>query len=177
MDVEVRNTVEADLQEIFQIRTDPLVSRNQFRIPASDTPDLWAQQLFGQQVDGQPLFRCSTILVDGQIAGHVSHQSATFGDQLTAYCGWNLAPAFWGQGIMHRALSEWLGSLHQEHQVDVAIADCFSSNRRCLRLLRKLGFGSIPIDLSGRIQILMQHNCWHWIHRFRLITEDFVAAQ
>lgn len=172
MKIAIRDTVESDLLDIFRIRTDPLVAVHQLRLTTGDDLDFWRQQLFGDRRNAAVVFKCTTILDDRVVIGHISQHHLKQGDWTTCECGFNLAPQYWGRGIMRMALSRLFDAFFEEQGVDLVISDCFADNHRCIRLLSKLGFQRIGIGLLARILIAYQMRCLRWIRRFELTATD-----
>jgi RimJ/RimL family protein N-acetyltransferase len=167
MNISIRDTTEADLPDIFRIRTDPLVRPHQYTLSRWDTVDMWKRLLF----DGRPYwgarYGCTSILDDGKVIGHISQIRHELGRR-SCYCGWNLAPTHWGRGIAVIALSELFVSLFSDDRVDVVISDCFEGNERCLRVLHKLNYAPAPIRFHERMVIRYLQRCRHTICRFQL---------
>jgi RimJ/RimL family protein N-acetyltransferase len=173
MKITIRETVESDLPDIFRIRTDPLIAIHQYRLTADDTLDFWRQQLFGDRRDAAVVFKCTTILDDQEVIGHISQHHLKRGDCVTCQCGFNLAPQHWGHGIMRMSLSRQFDAFFEEQGVDLVISDCFAGNRRCIRLLNRLGFQSIGMGLLARLLIAYQYRCLRWIRHFELTATDW----
>ena len=175
MDIAIRDTVEADLPAIFRIRTDPLVHPHQYKLTRGDTIDVWKQQLFGSRKGGRMHFKSTTIVRDNEIIGHISQTHYEACGRNMCYCGWNLAPTYWGQGIAMIALSRLFDSFFSEQRIDTVISDCFSSNQRCIRLLQKLGYEPVPIAPYERVLILVVNRCLRWTRRFQLTADRWRA--
>ena len=119
MDIAIRDTLEADLPAIFRIRTDPLVQPHQYRLSRHDTIDFWKQRLFGEHENGRVLFKSTTIMRHTELIGHIIHIHFGSGRRRISYCGWNLAPAYWGQGVAMIALSElFLDTNLEAHDIE-----------------------------------------------------------
>jgi RimJ/RimL family protein N-acetyltransferase len=173
MDIAIRDTVEADLPDIFRIRTDPLVRPYQYKLTSVDTIDVWKQLLLGSRTQGGVVFKCATIVRQAEIIGHISqiHYEAS-GHKMCA-CGWNLAPKYWGQGIAVITLSELFHSLFGDQQIDAVISDCFANNHRCVRVIEKLKYEPIGISWYERLRIAISNRCLHWILRFQLSAKSW----
>jgi RimJ/RimL family protein N-acetyltransferase len=175
MDIVIRDTAESDLPGIFRIVTDPLVQPHQYRLTRRDTIDGWKQQLFGDRKNGPMLIKCTTVVRYNEIIGHISHNHYEAHGQKLCYCGWNLAPAYWGRGIATIALSQLFDSFFGPQQVDAVISDCFSNNQRCVRVLQKLNYEPVGIAPYHRLVILIVNRCLHWIRRFQLTADRWHA--
>lgn len=168
MEIILRATSEADLPAIFHIRQDRLVQPHQYKLTPRDTADAWKQMLFRTPMSNGVLFQCTTILQENKIIGYINQLYSTIYAQRICRCGWDLAPAYWGQGIAAIALSQVIDSLFHEEGIDMVIADCFANNHRCTRVLQKLNFEPAGMFPGERIQIMYSKRCFHWINRFQL---------
>jgi RimJ/RimL family protein N-acetyltransferase len=171
MNIAIRDTVEADLPEIFHIRNDPLVKPHQYKLNRRDTIDLWKRQLFSDCKNDRTLFKCTTIERDSELVGYISQLHWKSHGRRTCYCGWDLAPCHWGQGIAGFAVAELLDCFFRNQNVDAVISDCFSDNRRGIRVLQKLNYEPTWISPNERLRILIAHRCLHWIRRFRMTAD------
>lgn len=175
MCIEIRDAVESDLPQIFRIVTDPQVRPLQFRLSRRDTLECWRAHLFGERKSGPATHRCTAIVRQGEFIGHVIHTHYQASRQRLCYCGWNLAPAYWGRGIAVIALSQLFDDFFQNQQVDAVISDCFSDNQRCLRVLQKLNYTPVRISVKERLRTMVVHRCLHWICRYYLSADQWHA--
>lgn len=175
MDITIHDTIEADLPEIFRILTDPLVQPHQYKLVSSDTIDLWKQQLFGNQRSVKWVFKCTTIARHNDTIGHINQYYYEAYGQRICYCGWNIAPSYWGKGIALIALTQLFESLFGDHQIDAVVSDCFSNNNRCIRVMEKLNFKPGKISVCERMQTVIVKRCFHWILRFQLTESRWLA--
>lgn len=171
MCIDIRETVKADLPIIFQIVTDPRVRPMQFRLSRHDTIEGWTKLLFGAPKSGRALSRCTSILRNGSVIGHVNHLHFEVDKQRYCYCGWNLAPEYWGRGIIVRALSKLFDQFFREQQIQAVFSECFASNQRCLRVMEKLNYLPVGIPLHDRLRTLIVRRCLHWLYRFQLTAD------
>lgn len=171
MEIIIRDTIEGDLPAIFEIRRDPLVKPHQYRLKPNETVDSWKRMLFVTPMSGDVLFKSATILRDNSIIGHITHTHYLAGPQPICYCGWNLAPAYWGQGIAVIALSQLFDSLFDEQGVGVVISDCFAENQRCIRVFHKLNYEPSTIPLDERVIKMILKLCLHRIIRYKLTAD------
>lgn len=172
MNIVIRGTVESDLPELLQIQADPLVRPHQYKLSAQHTLEFWRHYLFGKH-SLEPRALWTTILRDREIIGYIARVHYQRGGKRVVYCGWDLSPRHWGQGLMRIALSELFDSLFSVQQIDVVLSDCFAGNRRCIRLLRKLNFSRAGIGPLERLSIATSRRCLHWIRRFRLTAVEW----
>jgi RimJ/RimL family protein N-acetyltransferase len=169
MNLVVRDTVEADLPAIVQIQTNPLVQPQQFRVGSGGTLEAWRQKLSGDWRTMHAAFRCSTIALDDEVAGYITQFTWQANSRQQCYCGWNLAPPHWGQGLAVQALTRLFDSLFAEPStLDAVISDCFRANDRCRSVLIKLGYHPAPIPWFERLQTALRYGCLEWILRYRL---------
>ena len=167
----IRDTTPDDLPEIFRIQTDPVVRVHQYRFGPNDSLERWTRLLAGHDCAEASRFRCSTIRLGSAIIGHVTHWHWCIDGLRACQCGWNLDPEYWGQGVMCAALSELFDTLFGVEGVQYVFADCFRNNRRCLRVMEKLGFVPNGIPPYQRLLLAWQMRCLRWILRFRLDAE------
>jgi RimJ/RimL family protein N-acetyltransferase len=161
----VRDSILDDLPEVYRVRSHEMVRPHQYRI-VPDPDKIWEQWIQQNARVGDHWFRVSTILYDQKVAGYVA-QTITFTNQQPfADCGWNLAPDYWGRGIMRAALQVILQRLFTEDKMQYVIADCFRNNVRCKRLLSKLHFTQIGIPVFERVKTACQMRCLHWVERY-----------
>lgn len=162
------------MAEIVRIRRDPLVQPHQYRLTRYDTVDRLTEHLFGDTKPGLDVMKSTTVLSDDRVIGNICHSHGGVYEKY-CYCGWNLAPPYWGRGIMSLALSQFFGSLFSEQGIAAVFSDCFSNNRRCIRLMQKLNYDPIGIGMDERLQIAITARCYHWIRRFMLTSEVWHA--
>jgi RimJ/RimL family protein N-acetyltransferase len=173
MQIAVRDTTTDDIDAIFRIRHDPLVVPHQYSTSLMGTIDDWRDLLAGKITTELFAFRSSTIVDGDSIVGHVSQWHMTSNDRLIVQCGWNLTPAYWGRGVMCAALTQLFSRFFIVDGVAHVFADCFRGNRRCIRLMDKLGFVPNGIPLHLRAVLAYSNRCFHWIKRFRLDAEKW----
>ncbi len=127
----LRDVTEADLPIFFEQQLDP--EANQMAaFTAKDPADRAAFMARWTKILGDKTITIKTILVDGQVAGHVlSH--AWFGEPEVSY--W-LGKEYWGKGIATTALSTFLNLL----DAGPLYARVAKDNIASLRVLQKCGF-------------------------------------
>jgi RimJ/RimL family protein N-acetyltransferase len=105
---------------------------------ADDPTDRAAFDAHWQRIRSDSTILNRTIVVDGQVAGHVA--SFTYGDEreVTYWLG----KEFWGQGIATRALAAFL----QEETTRPLHARAAQDNIGSIRVLQKCGFTIIGED-------------------------------
>lgn len=150
--IEVRDTLPEETEAIFCLRNNPSVLEQQYRPSPLDTPEAYAERMVQSPVLGQYYFRSTSILCDGAMVGHVmqSFSLANSPTQCRCVCGWNLDPDYWGKGIMAIAASALFDRLFEVNPDLRIIVACFDTNRRCLRVIEKLGFTPQKMTLSER---------------------------
>jgi len=171
MQISVRDTRPEDLDAIFRIRHDPLVLPHQYRTSLTGTIDHWRDRLNGKVDTDNFIFRSSTIFDGDLIIGHISQAHMTSKDKPIVQCGWNLTPSYWGRGAMCIALSTLFSRFFSEEGIVHVFSDCFRGNRRCIRVMAKLGFVPNGISLHHRAIIAYSTRCIRWIKRYRLDAE------
>ena len=137
----IRDSILDDAQQIFDLRCDPRLKSMQYSPSILETPTT----LFAVIQPGLDFptngWKSSTILTDGNFAGHITQVFQTGSDGVTRILlGWNLAPECWGMGIMVRALGLLFEQRFAVKREINFVACCFASNQRCIRVISKLGF-------------------------------------
>jgi len=114
-------------------------------------------------------FKCSTILVDSGFAGNIS-EGCSMGKNgvLVIQLGWNLRPEFWGQGFMVQALEQLFQKRFATRSDIEFVACAFTSNRRSIRVIEKLGFLADRMSLSERILHFYMSRGMKRVAKFRL---------
>lgn len=176
MKVSIRSATLDDLSTIMRICLDPQVQPNQYRVNASAATG-FRMIIAGEAVLGR-YERCITsIEVDGVMAGYI-HRDHNFTRGFeTVTFGWNLAPSYWGRGIMPDAVSQLVDWCVAERKTKRFIVECFRENQRCLRVIEKLGFQPAPISYFDRFVTALAHRCWNWVLRFELDLREATAAE
>jgi RimJ/RimL family protein N-acetyltransferase len=171
MEITIRPTIEMDLAAIQSIRTDPLVIPHQYRLTSADTVEFWRGKLFGAEQTGNAVLRSHTLLLENEMVGHVIHTQ--FKNERVGQFGWNLMPIHWGKGFAYQGLTLVFDELAAEQDGQLFVADCFSANQRCRKLLNRLGFVPTSIPLFERLMIAVYMRCGHWIRRHYLKADEW----
>ncbi len=147
--VTIRDTTRDEVVYIFNLRCDPRLRGMQYAPSMLETPETY----FAVMQPGPEIptvgFKCSTILVDGDFAGHISEACSTskIGTPVIQL-GWNLVPELWGKGIMVQALEELFHKRFAAPQDIEFVACAFSKNQRSIRVIEKLGFTYAKLTIS-----------------------------
>lgn len=169
MEVTIRDMTPADAKLIMDLRRDPRLRTMQYMPSAHETPEaLLAVVQPGLEIP-RAGWKCSTILVDGNFAGHITEIYSLRGQGTSSVLlGWNLLPELWGKGVMPQAL-ELLLEIRCAAKPDIEfIACCFASNSRCVRVIEKLGFRGEPLTLIERLSHFTQTWGRQRVVKFRL---------
>lgn len=175
IDISVRDTIKSDLIEIFRIRNDERVVPFQYPIPKHDTLESWQKVLDGDNRIEPFTIKHSTVQVDDNVAGHIIELHYEIAEIRYVQCGWNLEPNYWGQGIMPRALRMKFNAFFLEQEIGYVFSDCFWNNRRCIGVLKRLGFLRQHIPIFNRLRCAYASRCLKWIIRFRLDSENWIG--
>lgn len=130
-DVLLRAVREADLPVFFEQQVDP-EANVMAAFVAEDPTDREAFLAHWAKILGDESVTTMTIVVDGQVAGHIA-SFEQFGKPSVSY--W-LGRPFWGRGIATRALAELLRRISMRPLYARAAKDNLGS----LRVLEKCGF-------------------------------------
>ena len=174
MKTTIRDTTDEDTDAIFALRWDDRLRTMNYRPSIFETPHtLIALSQTGMEIPASGM-KSSTILVDDQFAGHIMQLHKTgFDTTIRIELGWNLVPRYWGKGIMVEAVNQLLQQRFKASSKINFFACCFASNRRCIRVIEKLGFQPDKLTLLER----MFHFTKTWgrerIIKHRLTYEDW----
>lgn len=130
-DVTLRPVDETDLSAFFEHQQDE-PARWMAAFTPKDPADRAAFMAHWGRVLADPGITVRTILVDGQVAGHVLVHG-WFGQPEVSY--W-IDRTFWGQGVASRALALFLGEVSTRPLFARVVKDNLAS----LRVLEKCGF-------------------------------------
>jgi RimJ/RimL family protein N-acetyltransferase len=148
----IRDSIPADARQIFALRCDPCLKSMQYAPSRLETPSTFlAIAQPGPEIPKTGC-KCSTILVDESFAGHVIQLCTTGTNGVTSILlGWDLVPELWGMGAMVRALDLLFDQRFKTSTNIDFIACCFASNRRCIRVIEKLGFQTENLTFRERV--------------------------
>ncbi|WP_164011409.1 GNAT family N-acetyltransferase [Pyxidicoccus trucidator] len=130
-DVVLRDVTEADLSVFFEQQLDADANR-MAAFTSRDPADRGAFMAHWARILGDAGIIKKTILVEGQVAGHVSSFEMLGHREVTYWLG----RSFWGQGLATRALS----ALLEHEKVRPLHARAAKDNLGSLRVLEKCGF-------------------------------------
>jgi RimJ/RimL family protein N-acetyltransferase len=171
----IRGTAREDVPAIFAIWNDPLVLKEQYGPQRGETQEVFATMyLSGRKMRGLDL-QCTSIFVDETLVGNVFQCFATWPSGRVCNCGWNLAPSQWGRGIMPAALAMLFDQLFTQERVSSVVADCFSTNGRCLRVLEKLAFQLERLPILDALWHFYRCRGRHRVRRHRLTAERWAT--
>lgn len=176
MKVSIRSATLDDLATIMRICLDPQVRPNQYRVDGSAEPG-FRMIIAGEAVLGRYERRISSIEVDGAIAGYIHHDHSFARGAETVTLGWNLAPTYWGQGVMPAAAKQLVEWCISERKTKLFAVECFKENQRCIRVIEKLGFQPRSISYFHRFVNSIAHGNWKWVLRFELDLRQISAAK
>ncbi len=159
----VRETVAADLADIFSIQANSEIARNQFRRDADDCPERWLEWLAGSKPVDCDIFRCSSIVLDNAVVGYITQKGTDSNGIRCFSIGFNLLPEYWGRGIMRVSVTEVVAELFDQHDAEHVAVACFRNNARCRQLINGLGFRRCRLGLFARARVAYKMRCLHWI--------------
>jgi len=151
-EISLRPSTESDADEIFNIRMHPLVAKYQYPLKDSDTPERFVEQMIATKSEPGSAPKSLTIFFNNTIVGHVIQQEFKEDYGAIYYCGFNIHPDFWGQGIMTTSLP------------------------RCQRLLERTGFLRAPIPLFHQAQAALKTRCIRWLKRYFVTRDDWLST-
>ena len=138
-DVLLREVREADLPLFFEQQLNP-EANVMAAFVAEDPTDRGAFMAHWARILGDERTTTLTIVVDGQVAGHIA-SFEHFGKPSVSY--W-LGRDYWGRGIATRALAALLRRIPTRPLYARAVKD----NRASLRVLEKCGFAIVGEDVG-----------------------------
>ena len=178
MRVSIHDSKIDEAQAIFDLRSDTRLAGMQYRPSIFETPlSLFAILSPGPQIPANG-WMCSTILFDGEFAGHITqiyHTSAH--DESTALIGWNVIPELWGKSIAPDAVGLLLQDRFSKNDNIEFCAFCFESNARCVRVLEKLGFENEQPRWSERFKNFCRTYGRHKLLKYRLGCSQWAGAK
>lgn len=130
-DVLLRDVRDGDLPTFFEHQRDPVANR-MAAFTAKDPTDREAFMARWTKILGDDALTKKTILLDGQVAGHVVSFERSGKPEVTYWIG----REHWGKGLATKALSEFLRELRTRPLYARAAKDNVAS----LRVLEKCGF-------------------------------------
>jgi RimJ/RimL family protein N-acetyltransferase len=130
-DVQLRDVLASDLPIFFVHQLDP-VANNMVAFTVEDPSDRVAFDARWARILADDSIAKKTVLVDGQVAGHVTGFEQ-FGKPSVGY--W-LGREFWGRGIATRALAAFIDLV----ETRPLYARAASDNVGSIRVLEKCGF-------------------------------------
>lgn len=130
-DVELREVTEGDLPIFFEHQLDADANR-MAAFTVQDPADRDAFSARWKRILGDETIIKKTIVVDGDVAGHISSFEQFGGREVTYWIDKRL----WNKGVASKALSEFLGHVEERPLYARAAKDNVGS----IRVLEKCGF-------------------------------------
>jgi len=171
--IDVRVFAPDDKPALDEICRHPLVVPHQYRVGLSDASAIWLARLNANVGAESFEWNTSTIFSGTSIVGYITEFRTLSKGSFSVQLGWNLHPDYWGHGIMTTALSKHISTLFQDDDCCSVIADCFSDNERCLRLLNRLGFKQSPIRRMERFLTCVVRMCPRKVLRHCTTSADW----
>ena len=138
MSLELREVADADLPIFFEQQLDPEANW-MAAFTGKDPADREAFERHWEQVRREPEIVMRTIVVDDQVAGHVSSYIEEGEPEITYWLG----RAFWGRGIASQALRLFLDHVNGARPMRARVA---KDNLASLKVLQKCGFAIVGDD-------------------------------
>lgn len=136
-DLVLRDVIEADLPVFFEHQLDA-EARHMAAFTSKDPADRAAFQAHWARNLGNAGNFNRTVVVDGQVAGHIASFEMSGDREITYWLG----RSFWGRGLATRVLSAFL-ELEKVRPLHARVA---KDNLGSLRVLQKCGFVIIGED-------------------------------
>lgn len=171
----IRDSAATDAEQMYQLRSDSRLTGMQYPAPSLE----YIRATIDYATPGVEIpslgLKISSIILDQKFIGHITEQYATDRNgQVRVLLGWNLQPEFWGRGLMVRALSRLFQQRWEARRELVFLACCFSTNRRCLRVIEKLGFQAVKLTIGERLAHFSQTWGRQKVLKHRLTYDQFL---
>ncbi len=138
MSLELREVIDADLPIFFEQQLDPDANW-MAAFTGKDPADREAFERHWERIRHDPEIVIRTIVVDDQVAGHVSSYIEEGQPEITYWLG----RVFWGRGIASRSLRLFLDHVNGARPMRARVA---KDNIASLRVLQKCGFMIVGED-------------------------------
>ena len=142
-DISLRLVSHKDCQAIWDILKNPLVQEfNDYPLTISKGD---VRDLIQGDIERAYTLEGSRFVIVINLTGQVVGSIGLFNinkPQRSAYIGFELAPEFFGKGIMYKAVSILLCKTvnHHAYKISTVFADVKPANIACIHLLKKLDF-------------------------------------
>ena len=171
---EIRPATLDDLNELLSIRQDPKVAEFHYRY--SDEDKLFREVIECGKYKNAEDVRLTTLLCSDSIVGYIFHSHASTEENVVAACGWSLHPKFWGLGIMTKGMKLLLSQFFDAESHTHVYATCFVSNKRCIRLLKRLRFERWNYPIGYRIACMYRARSLRWEHMYGMTAERWSSS-
>lgn len=130
-----------DAEQIFKIRTDPRVNQFIDREPSKSVDDSlkFINNILKAQNNNCSVMWAITLKNDPKLIGSVVYWHIVK-EKDKAEMGYEMLPEYFGQGIMHEALTEVIRFGFEEMQLKTIVAETREDNLRSVNALEKCGF-------------------------------------
>jgi len=142
-----------------------------------DTLDTIKRQINGTIKDPTYEYENYVIDINGTIGGHILSSVYRIEEGVGSYCGWDLHPDYWGQGVMAGALKVLFGSWFDAGKLDFIISDCYGDNYRCMRMMGKVGYEPQHISFKERVVTAWRTKRLKWVCRFCLTKDKWLKEK
>jgi len=166
----IRVATPEDIESVCAIRQHPAVVPHQYHDP---DPKQRYELIIGDSSNPESQVKMDVVEVDGSVVGFVIHGYADVDEIRIALLGWNLHPDNWGQGIMNNALTQTFGHLFDQKNRTHVVAHCFSSNIRCIKLLKRLGLQRWRYPISSRVSTMLVERSLKWELKFGITSDQW----
>ena len=117
------------------------------------------------------IYAWHTIVFDDEPAGFIATTTVEAGSQTVHFLGFNLRPRYWGKGIMFESLKILIEGYFREKSSCMILAQTTSTNRRCIRLLRKLNFLQLRLGFVEKIRMYWETRSFNWVRSFAVDSD------
>jgi len=137
----LRELQPGDAEQIFKIRTDPRVNQFLDREPTKSVDESlkFINNILKAQIKEDGMMWVITLKSDPQLIGTVVYWHIVK-ENSKAEIGYEMLPEYFGQGIMHEALTEVIRFGFETMQLKTIVAETKADNLRSVNALYKCGF-------------------------------------
>jgi len=166
----IRPSVIEDYEEIIRICAIPEIRKSQLSLDDKAKVLLYDKISLGN-IDNSLNF---TLLLKNDVIGHVCLEGANNDGRdkgVVYFIGFNLHPEYWGRGIMAESLRTIISNVFSEETFVCIYADCHYTNRRCRKLLKKIGFFRVSLSTVEWIRWCIYYKRVIWFCRYALRSD------
>lgn len=172
MRLQLRAIEPNDVVRFAEIAEHPAVAAQQYPNRTLISVSDWTQRFLTKKKSNDD---ATAIVCDDEVVGYLLRFTYHHITGKYLHYGWDLHPDYWGRGIMPAALCLEYAERFREPYLRQIQVDCFHDNRRCLRVLEKLGHRRLRLALHHRLYMMYCSRCLRWVVRHGITREMWVV--